>query len=595
MVLLKTNMSGLQEILAVVFSDRKIVIRAKEQFCNRYPQLPGIPTPGCAECGLGESYGKSYDQQRDYVTLDGDFRAFQQKAREGAVSITLLGGEVIQDVVTKTPWPRLNELSLRYGINTNIIRQLLFFREEIGKPINEGTPMKMWERDALLPTAMIASLGMLPHITSNFDIFRQDQEESSKEEIITQLKIAGLKGFNVSWHTKPKTTLEQNRRYFEDLVSAIKYSERVIHIPTILTRVFRGFEADPDIFLWQREVANHYITNDISPAEIHGQERNTVFYGSNQELQPTQEEVETLGLFHLLNAMAGDQPRVKTVFQAIFEGVLAKTGWRCNPDKEHFELIDTTPEGIRSNVCSEVRGQAVRLFPEDKSSRMQERAGLIHQLCPACLSRCYTYFEWRDFQKDPLHLWHYTQAAGKIWRQMYGRDRPFRHLVMKAEDYLNPDLLERALQFRFRYFSQKLADPQVVSMLQRSGIDPKEPLLRYYHEAVNPDDSIYKLQQCFQDLPEFADENSLQSRVMRQVARLKHTDPQAAPIPWKYVWVLRKENQHDLNYHLVRTIAVIDGKEESQLSHQGTILAKILNLLFPRISYSFLNNQAWYN
>lgn len=585
MVLLKTNMSGLKEILAVAFSDRKIVIHAKEQFCSRYPEVPGTPTSGCPECGLGENYGKSYDQRRDFVSLDGDFRAFQQKAREGAVSITLLGGEVIQDVITKTPWPKLDELSSRYGIKPDIIRPLLFFREKIGKPINEGTLMKMWERDALLPTAMIASLGMLPHITSNFDIFRQDQEESSKKEIITQLKIAGLKAFNVSWHTKPRTTLEQNRRYFEDLVLAIKYCERTMHIPTILTRVFRGFEADPDIFLWQREVANRYITNDISPAGIHGQERNTVFYGGNKELQPTQEEVEILGLFHLLNAIAGDQPRVKTVFQAIFEGVLAKTGWRCNNKEEHFEFIDTTPEGVRSNVCSEVRGQAVRLFPEDKSSRIQERANLVHQLCPTCLSRCYTYFEWRDFQKDSLHLWHYAQAAGKIWRQMYGRDRPFRHLVMKAADYFNPDLLERVMQFRFRYLAQKLADPQVVSMLQRSGTDPKEPLLRYYQEAVNPDDSIYKLQQYFKELPEFADEISLQSRTMRQVARLKHTNPQAAPIPWKYVWVLRKENQHDLNYHLLGTIAVLEDKEAPRLPDQGTILVKIINLLFPKVCY----------
>ena len=574
---------NLKQALNVAFSDRKIVIHAVEQNCNRYPETAGKPTPACAECGLGESFGRKYDPKTDYSTLDGDRCAFVQKKKEGALSITLLGGELLQDTVVKTPWPGLSELVDRYGVLPDTVKRLWEYREKIGKPIMPAKPMEMWERDALLPVAMIGSLGMIPHLTSNFDLLRPKKNKESRiEEIITQLKIAGLKLFNASWHSVPGTTLNQNREYFEGQVAAIKYCERVAKIPVVFTRVFRGFKADPDIFIWQREVANRYVTNDISPAGIRSESKKTVFYSGNQELKPTREEVEILGIFHLLNAMAGDQPRVKTIFQAIFEGVLAETGWRCDPDQEHFEFMDVTENGIRSGVCSEVRGKVGVLFPSEESSRMSERANLIRELCPSCLSRCYTYFEWRDFQKDALHLWHYAQAAGKIWRQMYGRERPFRHLVMRAEDYLNPDLLKRILQFRFRYFAQSLTNGEVVTMLRRSGVNPFDILNRYFHEAVRPDDKISILQERFRSLAEFSDESSFQSRVLRRVAKLKHFDPSSAPIPWKYIWVLRREDQKDLDYHYQKAQAVLEGRDNPAFPRSGTILAQIKNLFFPR-------------
>lgn len=578
------TIENVRQALGVALSDRKIVIHALERNCNRYPEIPGKPTSGCSECGLGEIFGKRYDPETDYATLDGDCRAFKQKQSEGALSITLLGGELLQDTVVKTLWPTQSELVNRYHISPDAAKRLKDYREKIGKPIQAGTPMEMWERDTLLPVAMIGNLGMIPHLTSNFDLLRpKKNKESRLEEIVAQLKIAGLKLFNASWHSVPGTALFQNREYFENLVTAIKYCEREAKIPVVFTRVFRGFKADPDIFYWQREVANRYITNDISPVGIRKEDRKTVFYAGNQELKPTREEVEDLGIFHLLNAMAGDQPRVKTIFQAIFEGVLSETGWRCDPNQEHFEFMDVTEEGIRSGVCSEVRGEKVdTLFPPEKTSRMSRRANLIRELCPSCLSRCYTYFEWRDFQKDALHLWHYAQTAGKIWRQMYGRERPFRHLVMRAEDYLNPDLLKRILQFRFRYFAQSLENGEVVTMLRRSGVDPFDILNRYFQEAVQPDDKISILQERFRDLAEFSDESSLQSRVLRRVAMLKHFDPETAPIPWKYIWILRREDKKDLDYHYQKAQAVLEGRDNPVFPNKGTILAQIINLFFPK-------------
>jgi len=171
-------MSRIQEALDVILSQKKIVIHAKEQSCNRYPQLPGTPTPGCAECGLGELYGKKYQPENDFVTLDNDYRAFRQKAKEGTASITLLGGEMLQDIQVITVWPTRKELIVRYGINPRIIEKISEYRGKIGKPINENEPMEMWERDALIPTAMISSLGMIPHVTSNFDLLRSKKGES---------------------------------------------------------------------------------------------------------------------------------------------------------------------------------------------------------------------------------------------------------------------------------------------------------------------------------------------------------------------------------------------------------------------------------
>ncbi|KKS47662.1 hypothetical protein A3J20_03235 [Candidatus Gottesmanbacteria bacterium RIFCSPLOWO2_02_FULL_42_29] len=586
-------MNNLLEAVDVIMSDRKIVIYAKEQSCNRYPLYPSKPTPGCAECGLGEIFGRKYEPDQDFATLESDYRAFEQKAEEGAVSITLLGGEMLQDIVTKTDWPNRSVLIENFGIKPEVIKSIFDYRQKIGKPIITAEKMKMWERDALIPTAMISSLGMIPHITSNFDLLRQKKGKQDRlEEIVTQLKSAGLSLFNVSWHTKPGTTLDQNRDYFESLVKAIKYCERIAKIPTNLTRVFRGFKADPDIFIWQREVSNRYITNDISPAGIRSDSAQAVFYGSNQELKPTQEEIEILEIYHLLNAMAGDQPRTKTVFQAIFEGVLSETGWRCNPDEEHFEFIDVTDNGVRSGVCSEVRGTIAELFPQDKASRMQERVKLIHELCPSCLSRCYTYFEWRKFQKDILHIWHYAQAAGKIWRQMYGREVPFRHLVMKADDYLNPDLLERILQFRFRYFAKTLEDPEVVAMLKRSGTDPFIPLRKYYQQSVNNQEIISKLQSQFSGLPPFVDETSPQSRILREVAKIKLLDPKAAPVPWKYIWILRKENPNNLSSHYKLAKSFMENKKPPEFPREGIILGMLklyYNFFFPEFSpkYSF--------
>ena len=103
-------MNNLLEAVDVIMSDRKIVIYAKEQSCNRYPLYPSKPTPGCAECGLGEIFGRKYEPDQDFATLESDYRAFEQKAEEGAVSITLLGGEMLQDIVTKTDWPNRSVL-----------------------------------------------------------------------------------------------------------------------------------------------------------------------------------------------------------------------------------------------------------------------------------------------------------------------------------------------------------------------------------------------------------------------------------------------------------------------------------------------------